>query len=315
MLWNKFRSVEDKIKRSRHKAACVGVLMICGIVLVMVVVGICYVVLDMKGQSPKPVDQTDVEPNGAEEKQTWVPADGLDDQTITLPLLTDDGTRQRRMTVYSTTTVFVLPPSTTPAPPTMTTPPEVSSTVDPSSTAVMTGNMYCPDPQRPKVLTLCNWVHTPVPGMIGADEVLGTRPAASSAGRQSATNPFVTMRLTLFDLWTYVMRSVTSTVPSYVTTMRQELATDFGTLHLCAATTSELWEKSLELQGSLDDALKLVRMQQALLSSQEGIIESQRLSLEQMAGLLAFVQDQTAATRHNTTTTSTQESPKHRKVM
>lgn len=215
--------------------------------------------------------------------------------------------------MYSTTTVFVLPPSTTPASPTVTTPPEASKTVD-TSTAVMTGNMYCPDPQRPKVLTLCNWVHTPVPGMIGADEVPGTIPAASSAGGPSATNPFVTMRLTLLDLWTNVMRSVTS-VPSYVTTIRQELATDLENLHLCAATAGGLWEKSLELQQSLDDALKLVQMQQRLLNAQEGIIESQRLGLEEMAILLALVQKQAATTRHNNTTTSTRETPKHQKVM
>jgi hypothetical protein len=252
-------------------------------------VGICYVVLDMKGQAVKPIDKTD-------------------------PDLNDD-TLQKRWTVYSTTTVFVLPP-TTPAPPTVTTPPEKSTTLDPSSTAAMTGNMYCPDPQRPKVLTLCNWVHTPVPGMIGADEVPGTIPAASSASGQSATNPFVTMKLTLLDLWTFVMRSVTSTVPSYVNTIRQELVTDLETLYLCAATTDELWEKSLELQGPLNDALKLVRMQQRLLNSQEGIIESQRLGLEEMARLLAFFQNQTATTCHGTSTgTSARENTKHQKVM
>ncbi|KAK7977907.1 hypothetical protein PG996_003958 [Apiospora saccharicola] len=297
MLWNKYRSVEDKVKQSRHKRAWIGIPIICGIASVMVLVhqltithtvGICYVVLDMKGQAVKPVDQTDPELN--------------------------DDTLQKRMTVYSTTTVFVLPP-TTPTPPTVTTPPEKSTTVDPSSTAAMTGNMYCPDPQRPKVLTLCNWVHTSVPGMIGAEEVPGTIPAASSAGGQSAINPFVTMKLTLLDLWTFVMRSVTSTVPSYVNTIRQELVTDLETLHLCAATTDELWEKSLELQGSLNDALKLVRMQQRLLNSQEGIIESQRLGLEEMTRLLAFFQNQTATTRHDTSTTSTRENTKHQKVM
>lgn len=237
------------------------------------------------------------------------------DQKVNLPLFTNNGTLQKRKTVYSTTTVFVLPPSTTPAPPTLTTPSEVSKTVDPSSTAAMTGDMYCPDPRRPKVLTLCSWVHTPVPGMIGADEVPDTEPAASSAGGQSATNPFVTIRLTFLDLWTYAMRSVTSAVPSYVNNIRKELATDLETLHFCTATTSELWEKSLELQGSLNAALKLVRMQQGLLSSQESIIESQRLNLEQMAELLAFVQNQTAATHHNTNTTPSRETPKHQKLM
>lgn len=36
MLWNKYRSLEDKVKRSRHKAAWVGILVICGIASVMV---------------------------------------------------------------------------------------------------------------------------------------------------------------------------------------------------------------------------------------------------------------------------------------
>lgn len=36
MLWNKYRSVEDKVKRSRHKRAWIGILIICGIASVMV---------------------------------------------------------------------------------------------------------------------------------------------------------------------------------------------------------------------------------------------------------------------------------------
>ncbi|KAK8094157.1 hypothetical protein PG997_000842 [Apiospora hydei] len=271
MLRDKYQAVEDKVKRGRHKAAWVGLLVICGIATVIVIS------LDIS-----------------------------------------DGSLQKRKTVYSTTTVFVLPPSeTTTAPPTVTTPPEASTTVESSATAAMIGNMYCPDPQRPKILTLCNWVHTPVPGMVAASEVPGSNPAVSSAGGQSTANPFITMRLSLLGLWAHIRRSVEDAMPSsYVTFLRQHKpATDLETLHLCAATTGELWERSRKLQESLEDALKLVQIQQGLLNSQEGIIESQRLNLEEMARLLVFVHDQTATTRDTSAGAAKWEKPKHQKVM
>ncbi|KAK7948605.1 uncharacterized protein PG986_009491 [Apiospora aurea] len=213
MLRDKYQAVEDKVKRGRHKVAWVGLLVICGIATVIVIY-----------------------------------------QSTTVALDTSDGSLQKRKTVYSTTTVFVLPPSeTTTAPPTVITPPEASTTIEPSATAAMTGNMYCPDPQRPKILTLCNWVHTPVSGMVAASEVPGSDPAVSSAGGQSAANPFITMRLSLLGLWVHVRRSVEDAIPS--------------------------------------------SFNRGLLNSQEGIIESQRLNLEEMARLLVFVQNQTATTR------------------
>lgn len=232
--------------------------------------------------------------------------------------ISDEGSLQKRKTLYTTTTVFVLPPTATLAPPsTVTTPPEASSS-DPSSTLPMTGNMYCPDPRRPKILTLCNWVHTSVPGMIDADKVPGTIPAASSSagGGQSATNPFVSVRLALLSLWAHIRRGVPSAVPAYITMIRghSEPATNLETLHLCATTAAELWEKSRELQESLDDALMLVQFQQGLLNSQEGIIESQRLNLEEMARLLVFVQNQTAATTRKSTTADTR-GPGHQNAM
>ncbi|KAK8038851.1 hypothetical protein PG993_007262 [Apiospora rasikravindrae] len=304
MLRDKYQAVEDKVKRGRHKAAWVGLLVICGIASVIVIFGISYIVMETDGHVAQSVDETDAD-------QSWIPVD-------ILALSTNDGSLQKRKTVYSTTTVFVSPPSeTTPAPPTVTTPPEASTTVEPSATSVMTGNMYCPDPQRPRVLTLCNYVHTPVPGMIDASEVPGTNPAVSSAGGHSATNPFVTMRLTLLGIWAHVRRSVAGAVPSsYVTFIRQHKpAVDLETLQLCASTTGELWERSRKLQESLDDALKLVQMQQGLLNSQESIIESQRLNLEEMARLLVFVQNQTATIRDTNAGAAQWETPKHQKVM
>ncbi|KAK8086646.1 hypothetical protein PG994_001620 [Apiospora phragmitis] len=322
MLMGKYQSVEDKVKRvkrSRHKAAWVGLLVICGIATGIVIVGISYIIMEMNGQAAEPVDDTGADQNdpllGVGQEQSWIPPDILD-QTNNLALVTYDGSLQKRKTVYSTAAVYVLPPSMTPTPPAVTASSEASTTVDPSSTAAMTGNMYCPDPQRPKVLTLCNWVHTPVPGMIDADQVPGTiGAAASSGGGHSATNPFVTVRLTLLGLWAHVRRSVAGAVPSYVTTIRHRSATDLETLHLCAATTGDLWEKSRKLQESLDDVLKLVQMQQGLLNSQEGLIESQRLNLEEMARLLVFVHNQTATTRDTSAGATEWEKPRHQKVM
>ncbi|KAK8129877.1 hypothetical protein PG999_002257 [Apiospora kogelbergensis] len=349
---DRYQSVEDKVKRTRHKTAWIGFLVLCGIATAIVVVCMCYIVLDVKRQPSTPVDETDAEHNdallGVGEEQEWIPADDLLDQMNTFPLtiaeqttgsryqgpsttaalpvlldlasahISDEGSLQKRKTLYTTTTVFVLPPTATLAPPsTVTTPPEASSS-DPSSTLPMTGNMYCPDPRRPKILTLCNWVHTSVPGMIDADKVPGTIPAASSSagGGQSATNPFISVRLALLSLWAHIRRGVPSAVPAYITMIRghSEPATNLETLHLCATTAAELWEKSRELQESLDDALMLVQFQQGLLNSQEGIIESQRLNLEEMARLLVFVQNQTAATTRKSTTADTR-GPGHQNAM
>ncbi|KAK6824809.1 hypothetical protein PG987_012303 [Apiospora arundinis] len=369
MLRDKYQSVEDKIKRTRHKTAWIGLFLVCGIATMIVIVSVWFIVLEVKAHGSKPVEEVDSDHEGTllgtGEEHNWIPVDVLDQTDVftlapddqntedrcqvaatatasPLPALTEfaggsshipaldshvaphiggGDSPQKRKIVYSTTTVFVLPPATTPAPPTATVTPEVSKTVD-SSTLPMTGNMYCPDPQRPHVLTLCNYVHTPVPGMVDADQVRGSMPVASSAGGgQSATNPFVTLRLALLGIWAHVRQSVSSAVPSYAAVIRRHsksAVTDLENLHLCAATTGELWGKTRKLQESLDDALMLVQFQQGLLNSQEGIIESQRLNLEEMARLLVFVQNQTAATttttRH-TTTANTWANLKHQKVM
>ncbi|KAK8026006.1 hypothetical protein PG990_003829 [Apiospora arundinis] len=338
MLRDKYQSVEDKIKRTRHKTAWIGLFLVCGIATMIVIVSVWFIVLEVKAHGSKPVEEVDSDHEGTllgtGEEHNWIPVDVLD-QTDVFTLAPDDQNTEDRFQVAATAITLPLPAFTEfaggsshipaldshVAPHIGSVTPEVSKTVD-SSTLPMTGNMYCPDPRRPHVLTLCNYVHTPVPGMIDADQVRGSMPVASSAGGgQSATNPFVTLRLALLGIWAHVRQSVSSAVPSYAAVIRRHsksAVTDLENLHLCAATTGELWDKTRKLQESLDDALMLVQFQQGLLNSQEGIIESQRLNLEEMARLLVFVQNQTAATttttRH-TTTTNTWANLKHQKVM
>lgn len=197
--------------------------------------------------------------------------------------------RTEVVTVVSTVHVAPAAPTTHSA---VLSTPQVAGT--PPAEPLMTGLMYCLDPERSPVWTPCPLVHTSGPNMVEATEVPGSK-ASISAGEPGALNPLTTVRIGIYGLWKSAKAGLTSpyTPRHTLYAARHGDGVDHPWVRV-------LKERNRALYDGLQSAYELLKMQQGLLreqrvllNEQQQVMEGQRLNAEEQALLFSRIRPTT----------------------
>ncbi|KAH9893707.1 hypothetical protein F4778DRAFT_784203 [Xylariomycetidae sp. FL2044] len=182
---------------------------------------------------------------------------------------------------------------------TVTTSTTPSSDSESESPSVMTGDMFCPFVDRPKIYTPCPWVHTETPGMVNTTDT----PALASAAVPKLVNPVSNARSTLAYLYEKV--TTTMTTMTKKTKLARMKKVSFGRDDHDTATGRPYYyyddddddDDTAAIRNRVYELSDLVQAQQKLLHERRVLLEEQRQLLADAMEVLARVRETTRVQR------------------